>query len=225
MKQQLILDFRSRNDKTFSNYVTGDNAALIEQLNTPEHNPFLFVSGAPSTGKTHLLCAACATTKHAALIPLEAKHISIEVLDGLDSLSLICLDNIHLIAGNAVWEEAVFHLYNRIKDAHQRLILSSRLPIPELSFQLQDLNSRVSSSLSYHILPLSDGNKVLALQQHARIHGIDLSTACSQYLVNHFTRDMASLLHLLNELDTASLSAKRKLTIPFIRAFTGRAQT
>jgi len=225
MTQQLILDFGLQNNQTFDNYVPGDNVELIEQLHSPEQNNFIFLSGPPSVGKTHLLCAACAAAQHAALIPLtDANTISTDLLSGLDTLPLICIDDIHLIVGNAAWEEAIFHLYNHAKDANQRLIFSSRIPSAKLHFQLQDLTSRITCALTYQIIALSDHDKRRALQQHAQIRGIHLSTASSNYLVNHFSRDMASLLDLLHQLDTASLSAKRKLTIPFIKTFTAQIQ-
>ena len=44
-----------------------------------------------------------------------------------------------------------------------------------------------------------------------------LSDEILTYLLTHARRDMASLMHLLDALDLASLQAKRALTLPFVR--------
>jgi chromosomal replication initiation ATPase DnaA len=38
------------------------------------------------------------------------------MLDALESLPLVCLDSLEAIAGNALWERALFDFYNRWKE-------------------------------------------------------------------------------------------------------------
>ena len=65
--------------------------------------------------------------------------------------------------------------------------------------------------------PLSDEEKLKALQLHAKNRGFNLSDDVGQFLLNHASRDMADLFDLLNKLDTISLTEKRRLTIPLVK--------
>ena len=52
-----------------------------------------------------------------------------QVIDGLDEQSFIGIDDIDAIAKNREWEEAIFHLYNRVRDNEQTtLIITSKYP-------------------------------------------------------------------------------------------------
>lgn len=110
----MILDFGHQNDKTFANFVAGQNQELLSRLKQPERldNTVLFISGPNGCGKTHLLSATCTEANFAAAyISLrDAAQYSTEILLGLESLPLICVDDIHLISGNREWEEALFNL-------------------------------------------------------------------------------------------------------------------
>ncbi|MBT5232113.1 MAG: DnaA regulatory inactivator Hda [Methylococcales bacterium] len=221
MAKQLILDFGAHNDKTFDNFVPGSNQELIAQLQVKnsKNTPAVFFSGPNGAGKSHLLSAACAEANYAAAyIPMaDAETLSTSILEGLDALALVCIDDIHLIAGDVEWEEAVFNLYNRSKDAQQRLYISCQQPVAETAFRLADLSSRLSWGLNYQINPLTDEEKIIALTQHANARSLDIPSDVSRYLLTHYSREMPALLSLLDKLDTASLAEKRKLTIPFVK--------
>ena len=47
--------------------------------------------------------------------------------------------------------------------------------------------------------------------------GFEISAQAGRFLLTHYDRDLASLWALLEKLDQASLAAKRKLTIPFLK--------
>ena len=59
--------------------------------------------------------------------------------------------------------------------------------------------------------------KLVALENHARQRGFDLSREVGGYLLNHCSRDMIGLMRLIDHLDRGSLAAKRRITIPFIK--------
>jgi DnaA family protein len=88
-------------------------------------------------------------------------------------------------------------------------------------FQLPDLLSRLGSGPVYRINELDDQGKQSALQLHARNRGFDMPDDVANYLLKHCPRDMVSLFKILDQLDEASLSAQRKLTIPFVSTLLG----
>jgi DnaA family protein len=67
------------------------------------------------------------------------------------------------------------------------------------------------------LAPLEDGERMKALQVHATARGLTLDAAAADYLLTRVARDMAAVMRWLASLDRASLSAQRRLTIPFIR--------
>ncbi|VFS78693.1 DnaA-homolog protein hda [Raoultella planticola] len=77
------------------------------------------ISGhAKGRGRSHLLHAACAELSQrgdaVGYVPLDKRTWFVpEVLDGMEQLSLVCIDNIECVAGDEPWEMAIFNLYNR----------------------------------------------------------------------------------------------------------------
>jgi len=51
----------------------------------------------------------------------------------------------------------------------------------------------------------------------AKNTGMELSDEAVSYLLNHHSRDLASLITTLDKLENASLIEKRKVTIPFLK--------
>ncbi|MEO1889463.1 MAG: DnaA regulatory inactivator Hda [Cycloclasticus sp.] len=221
MHPQLPLPFESQDDFTFNNFISSENQLVISALKATSE-PFIFLWGDAGTGKTHLLQAICQEqTEHgktAVYLPLkELSKMPSELLNGMDKLDLICLDDIELIGGNSDWEEAVFNLFNQIKQAGGRLIVASNTSPQHVAIQLNDLKSRLNSGLPLNLTPLSDGSTLLAIQARSQKLGLELNNDTANYLMTHFPRDLPSLWKILDTLDKASLAAQRKLTIPFLK--------
>ena len=64
---------------------------------------------------------------------------------------------------------------------------------------------------------LDDSQRLQALQLRAKGRGFDLPDDTGQFLMRRVARDMTALFNLLDKLDEASLSAQRRLTIPFVK--------
>ena len=75
---------------------------------------------------------------------------------------------------------------------------------------------------AFRLRPLEDVDRGRALQLRARHRGLDLPDDTARYLLTRSRRDMASLYHLLDRLDTEALRAQRRLTIPFVRTILER---
>ena len=221
MIQQLPLAVRLNDSATFDNFFAAGNENVLHELVTGAH-PFTYLWGVPGTGKTHLLQAAChASGSGSVYLPLGEEGIVPEMLEGMEQLSLLCLDNIDVIAGDANWETALFHLYNRLRDLEHHLIVAANKSPAAIPLQLADLKSRLSWGISYQLMELSDADKVLAMQECTRRRGMHLPTEVAEYLLKRYPRDMVSLFELIERLDEGSLAAQRKITIPFVRQLLG----
>ncbi len=224
---QLPLALQINDAASFDNFFTGDNTELVECLKSVrcgayQSEQIIFFWGNSSSGKTHLLHASC---RHAIAQGETASYLSlthsaslkIEIFNHLEKLSLICIDDFQAIAGNAMWEQALFHLYNRVREADCQLLVASSENLASLSMALADLKSRLAWGLVFRLHDLSDVDKIAALRLRANVRGFELSEKVGEFLLRRFPRDMNSLFELLDELDIATLSAQRKLTIPFIK--------
>jgi len=125
----------------------GQNQQLVEvlkkcgQRRRRTYPLFLWDGG---DGRTHLLQACC---HEAALYSLRTVYLPLarldelspNILDGLEELDLICVDDVHMIAGQSIWEEKFFHAYNRIHDAGKRLIVTANATPQLLEVSLADV--------------------------------------------------------------------------------------
>lgn len=225
MQDQLSLSIRLLEDTTFDNWYVGHNYELLASLQnllTTENWGYMFLWGAKGTGKSHLLQAACqAVNNHGQqsfYLPFSQEKFDPEILENLAELSLICIDDVELIAQNKMWEEALFHLFNRLQANSARLLVAGSSAPTAITFDLADLKSRLASGMTYQIKPLNDDQKLAMLQLRADLRGFALSNDVGRYLLSHFSRDIAELLNVLDVLDKASLQAKHRLTIPFVKS-------
>ncbi|MGC1182234.1 DnaA regulatory inactivator Hda [Legionella sp.] len=226
MNKQLALAIKLNNEATLADFHWGSNALLQQQLNhmlTLKEDRLLYLWGSKGCGKSHLLQASCQsinTTQSAIYLPLNLlKEWGPQTIEGLEDQDLICIDDINVIAQDSAWEEALFHLYNKIKDTEQSLlIISGNQPPTMLPIKLADLCSRLSWGLVIQLMELSDEDKINTLKLHALKRGFDLPGSVGQFLLNRCSRNMHDLHQLLNRLDDASLAAQRKITIPFVKA-------
>jgi DnaA-homolog protein len=224
--QQLALDLCLRDDANFENFYIGNNSEifnLLKNLKQSKNSQIIYLWGPKGCGKTHLLTACCQllNSQTISYLPLfDYKNFSPNILENLENLSLLCLDDLDLIVGKKDWEEAIFAYYNSLFDSlnHSVMIISANSPPKNLNFFLPDLQSRLSNSLIFQIQSLDDSQKIAALQLRAKSFGLDLPVDTAKFLLNHYNRDMKQLIIILKKLDQAALNAKRKLTIPFIKA-------
>lgn len=156
-------------------------------------------------------------------VPLDKRAYFVpEVLDGMEQLALVCIDNIECIAGDEEWEMAIFNLYNRITETGRtRLFITGDRPPRQLNLRLPDLASRTDWGQIYKLQPLSDEEKLLALQLRGKLRGFELPEDVGRFLLKRLDREMRTLFMTLDQLDRASITAQRKLTIPFVKEITG----
>lgn len=223
---QLPLAINLNDEATFVDFCWNGNELLHEQLiNMLEGNGdrLLYLWGNVGSGKSHVLQACCQAmsgkNQSAMYLPLNLLHEwGPQVLDGLDEYMLIAIDDIDVIATNSAWEEALFHLYNKIRDqGKSTLIIAGVAPPLHMPILLPDLRSRLIWGLVIQLKELADEDKVSTLQLHAKKRGFDLPTLVCRFLINRCARNMHDLHALLNRLDEASLVLQRKITIPFVK--------
>jgi DnaA family protein len=220
---QIPLPFQRFDHYELAHYLPGANAHVLKHLTGPDAaTAFTYLWGEPGTGKSHLLQAVCtresAAGRRTAYIPL-AQHATLapELLEGMEQLELVCIDDLEWIAGAGDWERALFNLFNRLRDAGHGLVVAAGTGPRGMPVQLADLQSRLQSGFTFHLQPLAETDRLAALRRRAALRGMELSDEVTAYVLRRVPRDMHSLFELLDRLDQASLEAKRKITVPFVK--------
>lgn len=216
--KQLPLGVRWRSDATFESFSTGFNTELVTALRAAAPAP-LWLWGATGSGKTHLLQAVCAATGEvAAYFPLDRRlALPPEALAGFEACRVLCLDDVDAVAGDLAWERTLFRLFNEAAELGTRLIFAAHAAPRGFDWGLDDWRSRAASCVVYQVRDLDEAGRVEALRLRAAQRGLQLPHETSEYLLRRMPRDLTSLYHVLDHLDEASLSAQRRLTVPFIR--------
>ncbi|MBD3671176.1 MAG: DnaA regulatory inactivator Hda [Gammaproteobacteria bacterium] len=217
---QLPLGIGLRDSATFENFHSADNREAMLALSEGREQ-FIYLWGPRGSGKTHLVQALCQQQADGgspvAYLPLQEPGLVPEMLQGMESMSLVVIDDIDAVTGQAPWETALFHLYNLMRDAGARLVVTANAAPAALPIALPDLASRLAWGLTLQLSANDDAAKLAILQARAHARGFELPTEVGQFLLKRCERDMESLIQLLEQLDLASLREQRKLTIPFVK--------
>ncbi len=224
-QDQLALTLTLPANDELNNYVQGRNSEALLQIQTAARGRgefCLYLWGPQGVGKSHLLQGACKDATFQGLSAIYLKMapqstLGCRDLEGLEKLDLVCIDDIHHIAGDKEWEEALFHLYNKMKALNRHLLVSAPMAPMALPVILPDLRTRLGWGVTYHLHALGDEEKNQALRARASQKGLTMNHEVANFIISRSGRSMGELLDALDELDNASLLMQRKLTIPFVK--------
>ncbi|RLK51235.1 regulatory inactivation of DnaA Hda protein [Alkalispirillum mobile] len=231
--QQMALDIRWTDIASLDSFVVGANQQALDAVRRAAMGfgeRLLFLYGNGPVGKSHLLQAACRDAGErgfkAAYLPLREFQgmPPASVLAGMESMELLALDDLQVLAGEPDWEENFFYLFNRTRASGGHMLLSADCRPADLSLILPDLASRLQWGLTLRLEPLDDEGKLQGLQARAAARGLELPEDTGRFLLSRFPRDLGGLFELLDRLDGASLAAQRRLTIPFVRQVLGAGE-
>jgi DnaA family protein len=211
-----------REGYTLANFVAGADASpqrALERLLRGDHERCLHLIGPPASGKTHLLQAAChemaRRRRPAAYVPLaRCNEFDPALLADLDTMQLVCLDDVHVVAGQPRWERALFNLYNDLEAGGARLLLSS--PAIAACYQLPDLASRLAAVLRVRLPAPDDDLRTRILAARARGLGFELPDDAIRYLLAHCPRDLHSLMQALDGIDGHALATQRRVSLALV---------
>ncbi|WP_410498570.1 DnaA regulatory inactivator Hda [Chitinibacter sp. S2-10] len=240
--KQLILDFLPPAPRTFDDFVRGENAELLFQLGQWAQGDVraLYLWGESGAGKSHLLSASAARlnqmssaarlnqiTSTAQLNQMsgEARPDSAQSVHHINARTemlpqqiapdaALLVDNVESL--DAEQQIVLFDHYNTIREGGGRILVSGHLP-PMLLPLRDDLRTRLGWGLVYQLKPLSDADKIAALQRRARHLGFELNTELGEYLLLHAERDLPNLYRQLESINTLSLSKQKPVTLFLLR--------
>ncbi len=224
MSAQLPLALQLREGNALDNFHAGPNGAalagLYEAVQGADRQAFFWAGD--GQGKSHLLEGAVRLAQHngvdACLLPArEIIPLVPEVLESMEQFGLLAIDDCQLFAGLPAWEEALFHLYNRLMSLGGRLLVTANASPAAMELMLPDLATRLAAGPIYRLMPLEDGDLQALLQDRAKARGLRLEPEVAHYIVLRSERSAGALMALLAKLDHLALAQQRPVTIPFVK--------
>ena len=215
---QLALPLRLADHAVFGSFLEAGNETLVATLadlagGGPGQG--CWVWGEHATGKTHLLQAVCDRAGDEAIyVPLAMLAAAGPgILEGLASRELICLDDIHCVAGDERWERALFDLCNQVFDAGRKLVVAAPMSPRECPVDLPDLQSRLARLPAFQVRPLAEEDRAAALQLRARHRGIELPDETARYLLTRSEGTIGELAQLLTAAAVAAIESGEEAII------------
>ena len=224
MSAQLPLALQLREGNALDNFHAGPNGAAIaglrEAVEGVDRQAFFWAGNVQ--GKSHLLEGAVRLAQHngldACLLPAsEIIPLVPEVLESMEQFGLLAIDDFQLFAGLPAWEEALFHLYNRLMSLGGRLLVTANASPGAMGLMLPDLATRLAAGPVYRLMSLEDEDLQALLQERARARGLRLEPEVAHYIVLRSERSAGALMELLSDLDRLALAQQRSVTIPFVK--------
>ena len=222
--KQIALDIGLATAPAFSNFFAGPNDAAVKHLELWSGNALrspvpTYLWGDPGSGKTHLLKAAVGVLQqHGARVGwLDASVM--EPPEFNDAWSAVVLDECHLYT--AVQQQAAFNWFvNAVSspDGHPRGVLAAGSVPPADLVLRDDLRSRLGWGYVYQLHALSEPERRAVLRKQADARGIFLSDEVINFVLSRFSRDLSSLMQVLDQLDGYALQTQRAITVPLIKA-------
>jgi DnaA family protein len=226
--KQIALDIGLSSVPTLANYFPGPNqeawrhlALLVGDKSTSaSRSPVpTYLWGEPASGKTHLLKAVAEALREqgSRVGWLDASVHEPPAFD--EQWSAVLLDDVHLYT--AVQQHAAFNWFvnaTHPKSGAQRPVVAAGL-VPPADLKLRDdLRTRLAWGHVFALQVLSEAERRAVLRQAADARGIFLGDEVMDYMLNRFSRDLGSLMQLLDQLDGYALQTQRAITVPLIRA-------
>jgi DnaA family protein len=217
--QQIPLAIGLERTPELAHYLPGPNAAALTQVqawlaHTGDNPVPLYLWGEASSGKSFLLRAA----QHA----LVARGLKIGWMDSAsrsedfdESWAAVFLDEVQHY--DAQQQQQAFSWLAQAKALHLPSLAAGDAPPMALALR-EDLRNRLGWGLVQNLQVLSEEQSRAVLRQEADARGIVLGEEVLDFMLRHFSRDLASLMELLEHIDGYALYAKRAVTVPLIKA-------
>lgn len=222
--KQIALDIGLAGGPTLAGFFAGPNEAALRHLElwvgeksgSVVRSPVpTYLWGDSGSGKTHLLKAVREALREtgAAVGWLDAAVQ--EPPEFNENWVAVLMDDVHLYT--SVQQHAAFNWFVNAQ-THQRWVLGAgELPPADLKLR-DDLRTRLGWGHVFQLQVLGEPERRAVLRQAADARGVFLGDDVMDFILTRFSRDLGSLMELLDLIDGYALQTKRGITIPLIKS-------
>jgi len=214
---QLIIKFDyDQNFKDQDFYVSKSNEYSFKLLNSwPKwEKNFLNLIGEKFSGKTHLINIFLKKFKG---IKIEANEIDNEFLKKIKVFENIIIENLN----DKIDENLFFTLLNIIDQDNKYIILTSKNPIVDYSFKLNDLNSRSKNFLLCNIEKPGDDLMFALILKNLSDRQISIDKKLVDFIIKRIDRSYGKIFDFIYKIDKISLKRKKPIDFKIIKEALG----
>jgi len=226
--QQLLLNLQDDATPSLDNFVVGANAQAVQALRACTPGRALYLWGPPGVGRSHLLRALGTRPRaHYSNAGMPATALQRLATDETQAYICVAVDEVERLGMAA--QAALFALYN-----HWRAVAATRQAFflvvagdraPRAMSLREDLRTRLGWDLVFRLEPLSDQDRIQALQARVAQRALSLPVEVLQWLLTYYSRDMRHLSAVVDALDRYSLQTLRPITLPLLKTVLRRPDT
>lgn len=220
--KQLALDIGLTPGPTLADFFAGPNEAAVRHLQLwvgigqTVHSPVpTYLWGESGSGKSHLLQAVSAALREQGARVGWLQPNMDEPPEFDERWSAIVLDDVERYT--AVQQHAAFNWFVNAQSLQRGVVAAGALPPADLPLR-EDLRTRLGWGHVFHLQVPSEAERRAVLRKSADARGVMLSDDVLDYMLHRFSRDLGSLMELLEQLDGYALRTQRAITIPLIRS-------
>tara|TARA_Y100000768_G_scaffold361421_1_gene319471 strand:- start:273 stop:932 length:660 start_codon:yes stop_codon:yes gene_type:complete len=212
--QQLIFKFPFKTkyyDEDY--YVSTNNFSAYKLIESWPDWPDKWVNifGPSGCGKTHL--SNILKKKINSVLFLDAKEINEKTISNFEKIECLIIDNYE----KNIDEKILYSILNQSKQLNRYVVLNSILPIKDINFKLQDLESRAKSFINLGIeLPTDDLLRVIISKSFSDKQ-IVITPKISEYIIKNIERSYEKVFKFIKEIDELSLSSGKSININLIK--------
>ncbi|MCE1250320.1 MAG: DnaA regulatory inactivator Hda [Comamonadaceae bacterium] len=225
--KQLVLDIGLAPVPTLERFFAGPNTAALQHLRQVLESSQagawrapvpVYLWGESGCGKTHLLKAVHEALREQGLRVGWMDAATEHLCPFDDSWSAVLLDEVHLY--DSEQQALAFNWFvnamNPVAGTPRWVLAAGELPPLDLPLR-DDLRSRLGWGHVFQLRLLDEAERRAVLRQEADARGVFLGDEVMDYMLRRFSRDLGSLMQLLDQLDSFALRTQRALTIPLLK--------
>ncbi len=239
LSRQLILDFPSRLEFSFSNFVRSEGSqfawqAAREISSSPDlsYNS-LYLYGEKNLGKTHLLMAIgneisenfpdktiifTNGQEFARKFAGDNDQETTKILGRILTADYFLFDDVDMISGKTSAQEKLYHVYNTLLEKNKKSIFTGLNRPEQLDAMEPYLKSRLQWGMTAEIKPIDDETTARLIAKLGKDVGLNIPTKIIHFLLTHIPRDFASIKSAVDNINQESFAQKRKVTLPLAKA-------
>lgn len=227
---------------TFDNFIPGPAnqmayaacQAVVEHPGS-QYSP-LFLFGSSGMGKTHLLHAighaTLAKTPKARVVYMSTEEWVNEYILSIRekrfeafrakyrrSVDLLLIDDIQFLAGKSASQDAFFHTFNELHEAHRQIVVTA----DKYPHQIEGLEERLRTRLSWGLVAdlrmPSVETRIAILHRKAQLCGVALEHEVLEYLATHISSSVRELEGALLRLSAFAALTGQPVALGDARAY------
>jgi len=210
---QQILNFHfEQNFKDQDFYVSSSNENSFNLLNSwPKWNKnFINLIGEKFSGKSHLISIFL---KKFNGIKIKSEDINNDFLQNIKVYENIVVEDLT----EKINEKLLFTLINIIDQDNKYLVVTSRVPIVELKFNLNDLNSRSANFILSQIEKPGDDLIYALILKNLSDRQISIDKKLIDFIIKRIDRTYSKISDFIYKIDEISLKRKKPIDFKIIK--------